>query len=469
MGEHCDNRHGAPIILSRHEDNTILNAVSSFLTALPRLPNQQNLPLRLLLALSGGVDSVVMLHVLQLLKKQRSFELFAVHVNHGISANASAWADFCRELCLSWAIPFENCTISLGNTAVKGIEATAREKRYAAMHAHQRAIQADWLVLAHHQQDQAETLLLQAIRGAGVKGLASMARVDNLRQRIRPLLENTRAQIEAYATRHALNFVSDESNDDVHYDRNYVRHAIFPALKSRFPAVDVTFSRVAGHMAEAFHLLDTLAAMDYAQAMGSQTMSTSFPLSIFQSYEQARAKNVFRWWLQQSGWVMPSEKRLANLLTQVSQWRADDRLSVRLSDNSELKRYKHHLYIVKLKSAFHIDLEWEHDHPLPLPDGSVLMKKMVLGQGIALSKIQAQPLRIQNRRGGEHLLWHAHRPARSLKVVYQMSDVPYWLRERIPLIFVGQTLVCIPSVADAADYAAKADEMGVVFTWQETD
>lgn len=429
--------------------------------------NQSNVSPRLLVALSGGLDSVVLTHALLQVKLAFQFELFAIHIHHGISPNADAWEKFCVKLCELWNIPLQCVRIHLPSSSKKGVEAEAREQRYSAIQAHLSEINADWIVLAHHQQDQAETLLLQAIRGAGVKGLASMATVDSKRRRFRPLLHVPRSHIEDYASHHRLDWINDESNADIHYDRNYLRHAVFPILKARFPSVENTFSRVARHMAESIDLLDVLAESDFSHFSVLSGNLNQFPMAIFTEMDRARAKNVFRWWLQKSDIPMLSEKRISALWKELQSWRYDDHFSFRLNHDYELKRYEDGLFLVKLKQPLPFDMLWQpaSSPSLLLPDGSQVFIERVVGKGLALVHVANHYLRVRNRQGGEVFSWQQRRPQRSLKVIFQMAKMPPWNRDCIPLVYLGDTLVCIPDVAIDERYTAKADEVGLMLSW----
>jgi tRNA(Ile)-lysidine synthase len=217
---------------------------------------------RLVIGFSGGVDSVVLLDLLVPLSTQLQFELSAIHVNHGISPHSDEWSNFCHQLCRSRRILLETARLKINREPGVSLEAAAREKRYRIF----ATLQADYVVLAQHLDDQAETLMLQLLRGAGVKGLSAMPVVRSVRAGmkdpwpttsertpvagisaspliLRPLLEVSRREIEDYAQEHALQWITDESNDDTAFDRNFLRHEFFPVLEKRFPSYRKTFLR----------------------------------------------------------------------------------------------------------------------------------------------------------------------------------------------------------------------------------
>jgi tRNA(Ile)-lysidine synthase len=227
----------------------------------------------LTVALSGGVDSVVLLHSLVALSKSMQFTLSAVHVNHGISNNAKLWSQFCGNLCHAYDIPIYVAYLQIRKDPGLSLEAVAREQRYRVFD----RMQADYVVLAQHLDDQAETLLLQLFRGAGIKGLSAMPVVrkqtsDNAPQILRPMLEISRSRIETYAKQHRLNWIIDESNDSLAFNRNYLRHEILPLLKKRYPNYPKTLLRTSRHLSEASSLLDELAEIDRAQCLASDRL-----------------------------------------------------------------------------------------------------------------------------------------------------------------------------------------------------
>jgi len=249
--------------------------------------------LNLLLALSGGVDSCVLLHALVQVKKRLEFNLQVMHVHHGISPNADNWVEFCKETCHTYELPLEVIKVEVQKCAGISLEAAARDARYEALY----TANADYIILAHHQDDQAETLLLQLMRGAGLKGLSAMAAHDENRSLLRPLLDITRQEIEVYAKANNLAWMNDESNLDTKYDRNYCRHKIMPVIKARFPAASETLARSASHIAEASELLNELAKIDANTCLIEGRMS----IKQLKELSLLRSKNLFRWWLCSMG------------------------------------------------------------------------------------------------------------------------------------------------------------------------
>jgi tRNA(Ile)-lysidine synthase len=276
----------------------------------------------LLLGLSGGLDSRVLLDLLVRARQSFDFKLSAIHVNHGISPNAGDWARFCAELCANDSIPFQAITVDVPRDSGLGLEAAAREARYRVLLAQE----TDGVMLAHHQDDQAETLLLQLLRGAGVKGLAAMPEAVERqgRRMLRPLLDVSRAELLEYAREHQLQWIEDESNLDLAYDRNYLRCQILPELERRFPAARRTLTRSASHLAEAAALLEEVAREDAANTVCEGRLD----LALLKAMSVARAANLLRWWVTEQAGVPLSTARLADIRSQLLDARPDARIHI---------------------------------------------------------------------------------------------------------------------------------------------
>lgn len=422
---------------------------------------------RLCVALSGGVDSVVLLDVVAVLAPRFRWHVSAIHVNHQLSANAAAWAQFCRQLCRERGVPLRvvRVTVARGDST----EAAARAARYAAY----RRQAAENVLLAHHQDDQAETVLLQLLRGAGVKGLAAMpgARQDAERpglRLLRPLLDVTRREIEAYAVQQGLRWVEDESNGDAQYLRNFLRREILPRLETRVPAYRTTLARAAGQMAEAAQLLDALAHIDGAAAAGTATL----PVSALAALSPARARNLLRCFVAQQGVRMPDARRLDEALRQALHAKADARVCVDLGGYT-LRRHRGALQLVAAAAlppqpGEKLPRFWRGERSMVLPglDGVLHMRRR-RGAGIDLEKLLAQPVTLRARQGGEKLQPAAARPRRALKDLFQMQGVPPWRRDRLPLLWSGERLVWVAGLGIDCAFVARAGAPGVVPSWVE--
>ena len=216
---------------------------------------------RICVGLSGGMDSVVLLTLLSRLRITLDLQLSAIHVHHGLSPNADQWAQCCTSFCAAYSIPLEVVRVNIDQSLPGGVEALARDARYAAFN----NVDADFLALAQHADDQAETVLHQILRGTGLKGMAGMGEVRTLReglQLIRPLLGVSRAELEVFAREQRLEWIEDESNADTAFTRNFIRHELAPKLAERFPHYRDSLARAGRHAAEADEMLAALAAID---------------------------------------------------------------------------------------------------------------------------------------------------------------------------------------------------------------
>ncbi len=415
---------------------------------------------KLLLALSGGLDSSVLLHLLVSLKPILRFELHALHVHHGLSPNADAWAALCTEQCQSLDVPIRVVQVNVDQSSKLGIEAEARQMRYQALFDERLSIQADFIVTAHHQDDQAETFILQLMRGAGVKGLSSMAEVDRIRSLIRPLLRVSRQALYDYAIQNELQWCDDESNDNTQYERNFVRHDVMPILQARYPSVKSVLSRTASHLAEANALLNTLAEID-AQTL---VVNDSVCLQGLSQLSNSRAKNLLRWWFAQHYLSMPTSDHLAEMLQQLLNAKPDAELSIKIQHYT-LRRYQQRAYLSIEQINEPFDLVWNGENELMVPNGGKLIFRQVEGAGLAL-KFGMTRLRITNRSGGEQFKPDVLRPTRTLKHLLQAANIPPWQRDHLPLIYWQDTLACVPGVGVAHELRASKNELGLDITWQ---
>ncbi len=414
---------------------------------------------RLLLGYSGGLDSCVLLHALCQLRQSLSFQLTAMHVHHGLSPNADNWATFCRDECSRLAVPFLLEKVIVSRNSGLGLEAAAREARYRALS----SVQADWLCLAQHKDDQAETLLIQLARGAGVKGLSGMAGVDSSKKTLRPLLNLSRAQLLAYARQYKLDWVEDESNTDTTFDRNWWRLEALPKLKERYPAIVDTLARSARHFAEANTLLDELAAQDAEQCV----VEKSLDLSFFAVLSKPRQRNLLRWWLSKHAVQLPSEVRLNQISSQLTTAGIGKSVHIKIAAAAEVRIYRGKAYLLEPGPALlhrAVNIPWHGESTTHLEDGSWLSFERMFGQGIALKHLNSS-FSIGYRHGGEKIRLEANRPARGLKMLFQMQDIPPWQRDNVPLLYLNNTLAAIPNLDCAIHLRASQSELGLVATW----
>lgn len=412
--------------------------------------------------LSGGRDSVVLLDALLPAAAARHHRVVALHVHHGLSPNADAWQRFCTELCAQRGVALSVRTVAVPRTPQSSLEAEARRVRYAALASAAAAADTRFVALAHHRDDQAETLLLQLLRGAGPHGLAGMAPVRADPRGItwlRPLLAVARGAIDAYARDQGLAWVDDESNDAARHLRNAVRHAVMPALAAVFPNPGATLARAAAHQADAARLSDDLAALDARDASDGVTLDRA-ALAMLPAH---RARNLLRWFLRQRGLAAPSTARLAAMVAQLACARGD--ANVRLAHvGVELGVHRGRVHIHPPPPPG-FDLAWHGESELALPHGTLVFGHAD-GAGIDGRRLAGAPVHVRLRQGGEHLQLAPNRPRRALKSILQDAGMPVWLREALPLIYVGETLAAAPGVGIDAGFSAPPGAAGVTVAWR---
>jgi tRNA(Ile)-lysidine synthase len=428
---------------------------------------------RIVLGLSGGVDSVVLLDLLAHLAPKLRFKLSALHINHQLSPNAPRWARFCRALCRARKIPLRvaKVTVPRGNS----VEAAARAARHAVF----RQLNAQYIALAHNQDDQAETLLLQLLRGAGVKGLAAMPFIGELKSVraelveartrrtagpviLRPLLDVPRSEIEAYARQRELQWIEDESNAETYFLRNFLRHEVLPQIERRYPAYRTTLSRSARHFADAAALLDELGAADAAGQVENGTLS----MTALRRLSPPRARNLLRCFLAMHHHTMPAD-RLDETLRQVLTAKQDARVLVQL-EGAQLRRFAGRLHVVRDAWPFaaHV-IEWHGEREMALPEfGGTLEFARGRDTGISLARLRGRKVTIGVRRGGERMQPDCRRPRRSLKNLLQEARIPPWQRERTPLIFCDGELVWAAGVGVDCRYRSTANEPSLLPAWR---
>ena len=414
-------------------------------------------------ALSGGRDSVALLHATLAQASARAHDIVAVHVHHGLSMSADAWVRFCKDLCCECSVPLIVRRVDVARKPRKSVEAEARHVRYAALADAAASAGADVVLLAHHQDDQAETVLLQLLRGAGPQGLAAMpeARTDAMGVKwLRPLIDVPRTAIDAYVHERHLAWVDDDSNADVRYMRNALRKRVVPALASIAPGYPGTVARAAAHQAEAAHLADDLASLDAADSFDGATLSRT-ALARLPAH---RARNVLRWFLRERGLSPPSSARLAAMCEQLRDARIDARTCVRHA-GAEIGIHRNRI-VVHAPPPASFAYDWSGEAVIALPHG-VLRFDRSIGSGIKAALLRSERVVIRSRRGGERIQLAANRPRQALKSLLQQADIPTWTRMGLPLVFCGDVLAGVPQIGIDTHFAASAGEDGFELQWDE--
>ena len=441
-------------------DTRIQVALKQFFAA--RTP----LPKRLCVALSGGCDSVVLLHALRQLvdSGELATSLSAIHVHHGLSPQAGAWAAFCAEFC-GRSLPLQVVRVDVARDSGEGLEAAARRSRYAAF----AACDADALVLAHHRDDQAETVLLNLLRGAGVAGAAAIRPERRQAQGpmlLRPLLDVGRATIAAYARQHGLAWIDDESNDDIRFRRNFLRHEILPALAEQFPGAQQALARAAAHFAECDELLEALAGSDRALALAE---SGRLAVAALLALPAPRARNLLRFVWAEAGFRAPDTRWLAEALAQLNTSDAQAATRVTTADG-ELRVFRGEIYFLPRQAAAPANRAsetrtWCGELELPCAGGHLRFVETT-GAGLRRDGLASGELRIRHRQGGERLQPDSKRPRRSLRNLLQEAGMPPWERERLPYLWHNERLLWVGGIGCDAALVAGPGEGGILPIWE---
>lgn len=411
---------------------------------------------RLCVALSGGVDSVVLLHLLHDLRERCGYDLHAAHVHHGLSPNADVWSKFCGRLCDSLGVRLHLSRVAVARDHPSGIEASARIVRHAALN----GVGAEWLLFGHHLDDQAETLLFRLLRGAGVRGAAAMAPIEaGMPGRLRPLLTVSRADILAYAQAHGLQWVEDESNLDQAYARNHLRHAVFPLLTRAFPGGVASLARSAGLFRETSDLLDDLAAID-REACGGDTLALSALLTL----PEARVRNLLRVQIRAMGVDAPAHARLSEAVRQLRQM---DGGSLHLSLGELVCCvYRDRLWLERADDSGLASISW-HGQPCVAWGAGRVRFEPAVGRGLNAALLEGrEDIALTTRWAGLAMQQGGDRPRRSFKNLCQEAGIPAWLRTRLPVLQVQGEAVWIADIGVAPAFACPPGIAGVVPVWQ---
>ena len=428
----------------------------------------------LCVAYSGGMDSHVLLHALARLAPDYPFQLRAIHVDHGLHDDSPGWSKHCEEVCSTLDIPLLIRQVDIAHARGDSLEASARKARYAVLSAE--LDQDEYCLTAQHLDDQAETVLLQLLRGAGMHGLAGMPALAELGQGYlaRPLLVFPRTALSDYAQRHQLHWIDDPSNLDERHDRNYLRHRVMPLLTGRWPGAPTALARSARHAASAALALEREGRVDLAACHAFDTGSVFEPacldVSLLRQLPESRQANALRCWIREHGRPLPSDARLMSAVHDLLRNNRSGRGEIAWLAGA-LRLDGDTLYLCsKLPAAqdTEMSLEWNPVLPLLLPDrGLWLRATIVTGQGIDLSRVGIDGLTVRWRKGGERCRMGADAGHKPLRKLFQDLSVPYWQRDRILLIYLGDTLAAVDHYWTDPGLGAKPGGQGLVFSVHE--
>lgn len=419
------------------------------------------------IAYSGGLDSRVLLHLCAELQQQRpDLNFTAIHVHHGLQAAADHWADICRATCEAEGIAFRLARVDARPRPGQSPEEAARTARYNALR--EALAPGDILLTAQHRDDQAETLLLQLLRGAGLAGLAAMPERAEFAPGflLRPLLEFSRRELQDYAAAQGLAWVEDPSNLDPAYDRNFIRNQVMPLLAERWPSVSATLSRSAKHCADAESSLNALARDLYRTVLNPARNTLQVDKLLECSGTDRRL--VVREWLKAEGFRMPSAKVLEQVMKDCLAAAPDRQPVVRWSEG-EIRRFRQELYLLTPARPFDTArrLAWDGQTPLILPDDNgELAAAVATGTGIAPNLWHRAKISVRYRQGGETLRPAGRGETHELKKLFQEAGLPPWIRERTPLVYLDDRLAAVGELWMAEESTGPRDAENITLRWQ---
>lgn len=399
-------------------------------------------------AFSGGLDSTVLLHLMKRYQSQHAgVSVTAVHVNHGLHGDAGEWARHCEQVCKSWQLDYQSITVQVHMASGQSLEEQARESRYQGLA--KLVEENDCVLTAHHADDQVETVLMRLFRGAGVSGLTGMPQTRRLGSGflLRPLLAVTREDLQTYGATHGLSEVlQDPSNTDSRFDRNFLRHQILPAVRERWGTKGI--HRAREHLETASDLLRELAEGDIAEVSHGAQLRVSKLLEL----PPARQANALRYWIVSRGFLTPSTARLNSVLKDMLQAKPDAMPHIVWND-VELRRYRDLLHLQK-KTSFQLQAKlWQtSDRDLDLGEdqGHMTWRKDE-ELGVDTAKL-SWPLSVKYRAGGECIKAYPGAHRRELRKLFQEQGVFPWVRDRIPLVYSGEDLICVGGLFYHSDY-----------------
>ena len=413
------------------------------------------------IALSGGVDSMVLLDLLS--KAKRSSDVIkAIHINHNLHESSKEWVDFVKDVCKKYKLPLIIESINPKQEGF-GLEADAREQRYNKFK--EIILDNECLLTAHHLDDQIETTLFRIFRGTGLDGLRSIRKKAKFGKGLlcRPLINIPREAIEKYAKLNDIKWIEDPSNKNIDFDRNYLRNNIVPSIKKRWPNAQKTITRLSSLAENNQKLLHELAKED----IGEIEKFNVLDIGILSNKSSLRINNIFRFMILKNKMGIPSLKVLENGIETLINAKSDSPIIT--WDGFSIRRYKNTLYFfnpdLKQDEIRPLKMKWFIDETINLGGnrGSI-QARFIKGQGIALNKCP-KSLEIKYRKGGEQIKPSGHKITKSLKNLFQENNVLPWVRDQIPLFYLDEELISVGDLWFNQDYKAKEQEDGFLISW----
>ncbi|MFZ6656095.1 tRNA lysidine(34) synthetase TilS [Undibacterium sp. TJN19] len=424
-------------------------------------------------AYSGGLDSTVLLDLTVKYCRQINIPLYAFHIHHGLSPNADAWLAHCQASCYAYGVGFFPARITVTTDSGEGIEASARKGRYQALGQLAKDRQIKLILAAHHQDDQAETLLLQLLRGSGVAGMSGMD-ICHLAPDLfghdevmlaRPLLAEKRTTLEAFTAKYQLSCIEDESNFDHRYVRNAIRHQVMPILEKLSPGYSERLGRSALHFQAAQNLLTEMAAEDLVACK----LGEGLGIEPMRQLSADRIDNLFRYWLSQAGVRMPTTARLKEMQSQLFGGRDDARITVHHGKHA-IHRFKNAVFLsdtvnMPVDPGFSIEFAWQGQARIHFPEFAGTLHFEPVDDGLELEWLKQQQLSLHLRRGGERLKLADNRHTRDMKSHYQTLQIPFWQRERLPFVSEKANLLFAAGVGMQSSFCTHGENARIRLSW----
>lgn len=424
-------------------------------------------PDRLVVAYSGGVDSHVLLHWLgrNLSKNSNTPHLCALHVNHGLNEQAEAWQVHCEQVCKGLGVELFTFPVEVKRDG--SLEENARVARYEVFGGFLKS--SDLLLLAHHLDDQIETAIFRLFRGNGFVGMPQ-TRPLKAAKLYRPLLHTSRKEIEAYAHSESLEWIEDDSNLDIAFDRNFIRLKLLPLIRERWPHLTANLNHVLRKEEEASLLLESIAEQD---RLSLETDERVILLSGFRELDLLRQKNLLRYWIKRSANAFPAESFVSDAVRQLM---SSDSFGLRW-ESWEINGYRDKAYLMEAKKNKQErasegnakDQRWSLDDISRLAALGIRVEK-IKGQGLKANLVPE--LNIRFRQGGEKIELKEGAGSKKFKKLLQDKGIPPWIRDRLPLVYKDEKLIAVPAIPEwgmenlvAWDMRAQGDEDGLLISW----
>ena len=364
------------------------------------------------------------------------------------------WAGVVRRLAKKLSTEYIYEKVTIDQDLKLGTEGAARKHRYQAFQKHQK----DILVLAQHEDDQLETLLLQLARGAGSKGLSCMPEYHENLKIWRPLLGMSKHLIHGYQQEYKLKFIEDSSNQDNKYDRNYLRNKVIPLIKKRFPHFATTSGRSVKHIADAYNHQNLIHAELYENVLEDNNQLNGLKLKKLSDYDMG---NVIRFWLNEHQVLMPSIKVLGQIISQVKKIDLESRINIKVDDMS-IRSYNNSLFLINNSENSFKPVLWKNQNRVILSNSREVLVDKKVGKGLSLD--ESKKILIDKPHNMNiKIKLKANQPARSLKYIFQENKIPPWERKNYPVVYLNNKAVSIPGIATDINYLCKNNEAGLSF------